>query len=85
MLNNPTRLKRLKQDYTDGLVEITGLNSDTAKLDIMRYDERTGERKVRESQEVHLSDIVEAKAGVQELVTLLNQLETVVTNAIEGV
>jgi hypothetical protein len=85
MLNNPTRLKRLKQDYADGLVEIVGVNSDTAKLDIMRYDERTGERKVRESQEVHLSDISEAKASVQELATLLNQLETVVTDAIEGV
>jgi hypothetical protein len=84
MLNNPTRLKRLKQDYTDGLVEIEGVNSDTAKINVMRYDERTGERKVQQTEEVHLSDIAEAKAGVQELVTLLNQLETVVTNAIEG-
>jgi hypothetical protein len=84
MLNNPTRLKRLKQDYTDGLVEIEGVNSDTAKINVMRYNERTGAKEVRDSQEVHLSDISEAKAGVQELVTLLNQLETVVTDAIEN-
>jgi hypothetical protein len=84
MLQNLNRLKSLKQDFLDGLVDITAINADTVRIDIKRFDERTGDEYVYRSEELNLSDVTEAKAPVQELATLLNQLETAVTNALDA-
>jgi hypothetical protein len=78
------QLERLKRDYTDGLVDIEAVAADTAKISIMRYNERTGERVENRSEEVNISDIDEAIADAQDKLTMLGQLKTVVTNALDN-
>jgi hypothetical protein len=39
-----SRLESLKKDYLDNLVDVEAIAADTAKVSIMRYNQRTGER-----------------------------------------
>jgi hypothetical protein len=78
------QLERLKRDYTDGLVDIDAVAADTAKISIMRYNERTGERVANHSEEVNISDIDEAIADAQDKLVMLNQLKNVVQTALDN-
>ena len=78
------QLERLKRDYTDGLVDIEAVAADTAKISIMRYNERTGERVANRSEEVNISDIDEAIADAQDKLAMLGQLKTVVQSALNS-
>jgi hypothetical protein len=77
------RLERLKADWLDNLVEVTAVAADTARIDVMRYNDRTGEQYVYQTVEVNVSDIDEAITDSQAKTTLLNQLKTVVQAALD--
>jgi hypothetical protein len=79
-----SRLESLKKDYLDNLVDIEAVAADTAKVSIMRYNQRTGERIEQTSTEVNISDLDEAIADTQDKAQILNQLKTVVQNALDG-
>jgi hypothetical protein len=79
-----SRLESLKKDYLDNLVDVEAIAADTAKVSIMRYNQRTGERIEQTSTEVNISDLDEAIADTQDKAQILNQLKTVVQNALDG-
>jgi hypothetical protein len=79
-----SRLESLKKDYLDSLVDIEAVAADTAKVSIMRYNQRTGERIEQTSTEVNISDLDEAIADTQDKAQILTQLKTVVQNALDG-
>jgi hypothetical protein len=79
-----SRLESLKKDYLDNLVDIEAVAADTAKVSIMRYNQRTGERIEQTSTEVNISDLDEAIADTQDKAQILTQLKTVVQNALDG-
>jgi hypothetical protein len=79
-----SRLESLKKDYLDNLVDVEAVAADTAKVSIMRYNQRTGERIEQTSTEVNISDLDEAIADTQDKAQILNQLKTVVQNALDG-
>jgi hypothetical protein len=78
------RLEALKRDYLDNLVDVEAVAADTAKVSIMRYNQRTGERIEQQSAEVNISDLDEAISDTQDKAQILNQLKTVVQNALDG-
>jgi len=82
LVRDVNQLRRLKQDYQDGLVTVTAISEDTVQLAVQRYNERTGEIQNIRVEEVRASDITAGQAAVQELATLLGQLDTVVANAL---